>query len=98
MPALWNMHTHIYAFAPLLDLPLYIAHGVTNVRDMQGCPAPDDPFIACHEDKQRWTREAEAGTRVAPRTLEASSFMANGPGMAARLGDVPACFDTATPG
>ena len=32
------MHTHVYAFAPLLDLPLSIAYGVTNIRDMQGCP------------------------------------------------------------
>ena len=57
MPALWDMHTHVYAFSPLLDLPLYIAYGVTNVRDMQGCPMPDDPFIACPEDKRRWTRD-----------------------------------------
>ena len=95
MPALWDMHTHVYAISPLLDLPLYIAYGVTNVRDLQGCPAAGDPFIACYEDKQAWSAEAEAGTRVGPRIVEASSFMANGPGMAARLGDVPAYFDTA---
>ncbi|HEX5693572.1 MAG TPA: amidohydrolase family protein [Arenimonas sp.] len=97
MPALWDMHTHVYAISPLLDMPLYIAYGVTNVRDLQGCPASGDPFIACYEDKQRWTAEALAGTRVGPRIFEASSFMANGPGMAARLGDVPAFFDVQTP-
>ena len=97
MPALWDMHAHVYAVSPLLDLPLYIAYGVTNVRDLQGCPAEGDPFIACYEDKQRWTSEALAGTRVGPRIFEASSFMANGPGMAARLGNVPAFFDVATP-
>ena len=53
MPALWDMHAHVYAISPLLDLPLYIAYGVTNVRDMMGCPAAGDPFIACHADKQR---------------------------------------------
>lgn len=97
MPALWDMHTHVYAVSPLLDLPLYIAYGVTNVRDMQGCPAAGDPFIACHADKVRWTGEALAGRRVAPRIVESSSFMANGPGMAERLGNVPAYFDVATP-
>jgi hypothetical protein len=97
MPALWDMHAHVYAISPLLDMSLYIAYGVTNVRDMQGCPARGDPFIACYEDKNRWTREALSGQRVSPRIFESSSFMANGPGMATRLGNVPAYFDVATP-
>ena len=41
-PALWDMHAHVYAVSPLLDLPLYIAYGVTSVRDMQGCPEAGD--------------------------------------------------------
>ncbi|HEX8252509.1 MAG TPA: amidohydrolase family protein [Thermoanaerobaculia bacterium] len=97
MPALWDMHTHVFAVSPLLDLPLYIAYGVTNVRDMQGCPKPGDPFVACPEDKRRWTAEALAGTRVGPRIVSSTSWMANGPGMVKRLGDVPAYFDTANP-
>ena len=95
MPALWDMHTHVYAISPLLDMPLYVAYGVTNVRDLQGCPAKGDPFIACYEDKRKWTSEAMAGTRVGPRIFESSSFMANGPGMAKRLGNVPDYFDVA---
>ena len=97
IPALWDMHTHVYAVSPMTDLSLYIAYGVTNVRDLQGCPAEGDPFIACYDDKRRWSREAEAGARIAPRIFEASSFMANGPGMVARLKNVPGFFDTATP-
>ena len=97
MPALWDMHTHVFAISPWLDLPLYIAYGVTNVRDMQGCPRPGDPFVACAEEKRRWTAEAVAGTRVAPRIVASTSWMANGPGMVRRLGAVPAYFDTATP-
>lgn len=97
MPALWDMHTHVLAVSPLLDLPLYVAYGVTNVRDMQGCPKPGDPFVACAEEKRRWTAEAVAGTRVGPRIVATTSWMANGPGMVRRLGDVPAYFDTATP-
>jgi imidazolonepropionase-like amidohydrolase len=97
LPALWDMHTHVLAVSPLLDLPLYIAYGVTNVRDMQGCPGPDDPFVACPEDKRRWTAEALAGARVGPRIVATTSWMADGPGMVRRLGDVPPYFDTATP-
>jgi imidazolonepropionase-like amidohydrolase len=97
IPALWDMHAHVYAISPLLDLPLYIAYGVTNVRDMQSCPTPGDPFISCPEDKRRWTDEAVAGARVAPRVVGTASFMANGPGMLDRLGGVPTFFGTATP-
>ena len=97
LPALWDMHAHVYAVSPLLDLPLYLAYGVTNVRDMQGCPQPGDPFIACPEDKRRWTAEALSGARVGPRIVASTSWMANGPGMVRRLGDVPPYFDTATP-
>ncbi|HYR29006.1 MAG TPA: amidohydrolase family protein [Thermoanaerobaculia bacterium] len=97
MPALWDMHTHVFAVSPLLDQPLYIAYGVTNVRDMQGCPGPDDPFVACADEKRRWTQEALAGTRVGPRVVASTSWMANGPGMVKRLKNVPPYFDTATP-
>lgn len=97
LPAFWDMHTHVYAISPLLDLPLYIAYGVTNVRDMQGCPQPNDPFIACAEEKRRWSGEAVAGTRVAPRVVHSTSFMANGPGIRKRLKNVPEFFETATP-
>lgn len=97
MPALWDMHTHVFAVSPLLDLPLYIAYGVTNVRDMQGCPKRGDPFIACADDKRRWTLEAQQGRRVGPRIIASTSFMANGPGMLDRLSGVPAFYGTATP-
>lgn len=97
LPALWDMHAHVYAVSPLLDLPLYIAYGVTNLRDMQGCPQPNDPFIACAEDKKLWTQEAIAGQRVAPRVVSTTSFMANGAGIRKRLKNVPEFFETATP-
>jgi imidazolonepropionase-like amidohydrolase len=97
LPAFWDMHTHVFAVSPLLDLPLYIAYGVTNVRDMQGCPQPGDPFVACREEKRAWTAEAVNGTRVGPRIVASTSWMANGPGMVKRLKTVPAYFDTATP-
>lgn len=95
MPALWDMHTHIHAISPLTDLPMYIAYGVTSVRDLQGCPTSDDPFVACRHDKRRWSQEAIDGERVGPRVIEASSFMANGPGMVQRMKHLPRYFGTA---
>jgi imidazolonepropionase-like amidohydrolase len=97
MPGLWDMHAHVYAISPLLDLPLYVAYGVTNVRDMQSCPKAGDPFIACPAEKRRWSREAQEGRRVGPRIVATTSFMANGPGMRERLRGVPHFFGTATP-
>lgn len=97
MPALWDMHAHVHAVSPMLELPLYIAHGVTNVRDMQGCPREGDPFIACPGDKRQWSEEAEAGRRVGPRIIASTSFMANGPAMRDRIPGVPPYFGTATP-
>lgn len=97
VPALWDMHAHIYAISPLLDLPLYIRYGVTNVRDMQGCPLPGDPFIACRDDKRQWTAEALASERVGPRIVASTSFMANGPGVLERIKALPPFFGTATP-
>jgi len=64
---------------------------------MQGCPQPGDPFVACAEEKRRWTEEAVAGMRVGPRVVASTSWMANGPGMVQRLKTVPPYFDTATP-
>ena len=97
VPALWDMHTHVLAVSPLLDLPLYVAYGVTNVRDMLSCPQTGDPFISCPEDKRRWTDEAERGLRVGPRVVSTASFMANGPTMRERLPNAPAFFGTETP-
>jgi hypothetical protein len=32
------MHAHVHAISPLLQLPLYLRCGVTNVRDLRSCP------------------------------------------------------------
>ncbi|MEJ8567914.1 hypothetical protein [Elongatibacter sediminis] len=37
IPGLWDMHTHSLKIAPQYMHPLFIANGVTGVRDMSGC-------------------------------------------------------------
>ncbi|RYE37089.1 MAG: amidohydrolase, partial [Sphingobacteriales bacterium] len=97
IPALWDMHTHIYKITPLLDLPLYISYGVTNVRDLTSCPKQGDPFASCSEDFRRWNDAAIAGELVGPRIQGISSWQINGPGIHKRIKGVPQFFGTATP-
>lgn len=72
IPGLWDMHVHLAAF-PIDQrgadtrlesnadwaLPLFLAHGVTGVRDMGG------PFDVLH----RWKSEVLLGERVGPRIV-----------------------------
>jgi Tol biopolymer transport system component len=46
IPGLWDMHIHYSGRARQFDLPLYIANGVTGVRDMSGdCGALVGPRV-----------------------------------------------------
>lgn len=96
IPALWDMHMHLGKRSDLGDLALTLSYGVTNVRDMMGCTAPDDPLIPCAADTRRWTAEAVAGQRVGVRIWGATSYMANGPATVETVEDLPPFFATAT--
>lgn len=74
VPGFWDMHSHAWQSSPQLHFPLYVANGITGIRDMMDCPGPSDTLIACVADKRRWTREVEAGTLAAPRFVEVASF------------------------
>lgn len=73
-PGFWDMHVHGFQLSPQLHLPLFVANGVTGVRDMMDCPEATDPLIACVEDKKRWTQSAAAGEMTSPRFVEIASF------------------------
>jgi imidazolonepropionase-like amidohydrolase len=69
IPGLVDMHVHLFAIrshrAPAeWSLPLYVANGVTAVREMNADAA--SIVIA-----KRWVAEVAAGERVAPRVLAA---------------------------
>ncbi len=73
IPGLWDMHVHM-AFGDWfpqekeITLPLFIANGITGVRDMGGELAM----------LQQWRKEIEAGTLVGPRMI-ISGPMLDGP-------------------
>lgn len=78
MPGLWDMHTHSTGFAPQYQHPLFIAFGVTAVRDLWGCMSRPDPFIACAEEREAWNQALARGEGVHPRYIGQSSFQING--------------------
>jgi len=64
IPGLIEMHAHT-SKTRASALGLYIAHGVTTIRD-QGSE---------HAEVLRWRREIRAGTRVGPRMLIAGPYL-----------------------
>ena len=62
IPALWDMHTHwISDFAPQLTMPLFIANGITNIRDLGGGPGL--------EKKRQWREKILTGDILGPRIV-----------------------------
>jgi len=73
IPGLWDMHVHLafgdwFPEAKDISLPLFIANGVTSVRDM----GSDLEVV------QNWRNEIEAGRMIGPRILT-SGPMLDGP-------------------
>lgn len=78
LPGLWDMHVHSVKWSPQLHHPLYLAHGVTYLRDMSGCMQASDSLTACTSDRQRWQQQMLAGQRSSPFYAGHSSFALNG--------------------
>lgn len=75
IPGLWDMHIHSwFGMSDYLHYPLYIANGITSVRDMGGCLDQEAPFFACDASKRTWSARAEAGQAVGPRIVASGSF------------------------
>jgi imidazolonepropionase-like amidohydrolase len=73
IPGLWDMHVHLafgdwFPDAQDISLPLFVANGVTGVRDM----GSELDIV------QRWRNEIEAGDLIGPR-IRTSGPMLDGP-------------------
>jgi imidazolonepropionase-like amidohydrolase len=66
IPGLCDMHVH--SGAADINLPLYIANGVTTVREMWGQP-----------DHHQWRDEIEKGTLLGPRSVIAGNLIDGSP-------------------
>jgi hypothetical protein len=69
IPGLWDMHVHNDLPGGRALLPLFIAHGVTGVRDMNGSL----------RNLRRWQSEIAAGTLVGPRMVLSGPYVAGSP-------------------
>lgn len=78
MPGLWDMHTHSLKLSPQYMHPLFIANGVTGVRDMSGCMSEPDSFFACIDDRKGWNGALLDQSGISPRYILQSSFQING--------------------
>ena len=78
LPGLWDMHTHSSPYSPWLHHPLYIANGVTGVRDMSGQLNEKDSYWVGTKERVEWNRQIIAGNRISPRYVLQSSFQING--------------------
>ncbi len=78
IPGLWDMHVHSLKISPQYTHPLSIANGITGVREMWGCPAHPDSFVACGEDIKRWRAGLRDHSHLAPRYIMRSSYAING--------------------
>ena len=68
IPGLWDMHVHLAMPGGKDVLPLYIANGVTGVRDMAG----DWPTLTA------WRREVANGSVIGPRIVASGPYLEGG--------------------
>jgi carboxylesterase type B len=78
IPGLWDMHTHSNAHSRWLHHPLYIANGVTNVRDMSGTLDKEDAYWIGSKKRRQWNKELDNNMRVTPRYVLQSSYQIDG--------------------
>lgn len=107
IPGFWDMHVHlvpsveqksVQEAAEVLTLPLFIANGVTGVRDMADIVDSDGDYRASSLPlKRRWDAEARAGLRIGPRLVVAASFEIDGPATLEEAKSAPPFFGAATP-
>ena len=78
IPGMFDMHVHSFKMSPSLTHPMFIASGVTAVRDMGGCIGEDDAWVACATDKRRWNNAVEEGQMVGPRFDQVTGLQIDG--------------------
>ena len=69
IPGMWDMHVHTVMPGGKQVLPLYIANGVTGVRDMAG----DWATI------KAWRGEIASGSLIGPRIVASGPYLEGGP-------------------
>ena len=93
---LWDMHSVLTRYAPSIEHPLYLAHGVTRLRNVINCPSEGAANLyPCQSHKARWNSHVHAGKLAGPLVMGSGSYPVNGP--AKRHRDTPASFAVGSP-
>lgn len=97
IPGLLDMHAHlVLSGRPTeIELPLFVANGVTGVRVMiADCRRPAPNLIGCLEGYRDWQKKINAGELTGPRLLSLGSWSVNGP--AGVADSMPSYFKAST--
>lgn len=78
IPGLWDMHTHSNVHSEWLHHPLYIANGVTNIRDMSGTLDKEDAYWVGSKTRLQWNNDLQNNKRVTPRYVLQGSYQIDG--------------------
>ena len=78
IPGLWDMHTHSNHHSPWLHHPLYIANGVTGIRDMSGTLDKKDSYWVGSKERLKWNNDLSNNNRITPRYVLQSSYQIDG--------------------
>lgn len=78
IPGLWDMHTHSTQYSEWLHHPLYVANGITGIRDMSGQLSKRDSYWAGSKERLLWNEELNENIRVTPRNVLQSSYQIDG--------------------
>ena len=82
IPGLFDMHAHMTLSGrpTRIEMPLFIANGVTAVRVMNAdCRVPRPGVMGCLEQYREWQKQIEEGALLGPRLLALASWTVNGP-------------------
>ena len=82
IPGLWDMHTHAFIRSrksfPLYELYLFVAYGVTEIRDMGSPGIPDDFGDYPYRQDVQWRQAINEGAIIGPH-LNLALAVVNGP-------------------
>ena len=95
IPGLWDMHSHVWKHAEQLQFPLYVAHGVTGVRDMLSWPDESEVGARTIEDKRALRQRVDNGDVIGPRLVAIASLAVDG--ASPRFAGLAPMFSVRTP-
>jgi hypothetical protein len=75
VPGLWDMHALFTRYAPSLEHPLSLAHGVTRTRNILDCPKGRSVSLhPCEPRKAQWNAAVREGRLLGPVIMGSGTY------------------------